>query len=224
MQINATYHLSFDASMLLAPVGVRLLQKILFVALTMISLAGFQSAVAGALGMPENTAKLGYAIGAAYLSVDDPVNKTGEEWAAVPVTLIHANWLFKDIRYWSEIYYYTATLDAAVNRVGQNVERYGVRFSLQKSLRLTRAWAPWFGVGMGVSQVSYTTRHTVDADGYLLDVYPDREQTAVALLFNMVSEWPLTRNLDIAAKLEGAMPVDGDVEEYSALISLLYRY
>jgi len=180
--------------------------------------------VYAALGLPENTAKLGYAMGSTYVSVDDPADNTAKEWALLPLTLIHTDWLIGDIRYWSELFYYKAVLNPAANNVGQNVEQYGFRASLQKSLRVTRLWAPWFGVGIGVSRVTYTTRHTIDSDGFLLAAYPDREQTSIALLLNIASEWPLARNWDIGVKLEQAIPVDGDISESSALIMLLYRY
>jgi hypothetical protein len=198
----------------------------LCLALSVASMILFRSACATALGMPisENTAKLGYALGITYVDVDDPVKPTTGKWATVPLTLIHTDWLSKDIRYWSEVFYYNATLDADVNRIGEDVEHYGLRISLQKSLPLFRDWAPWFGIGIGVSQASYTTRYTADADGFLLAVYPDRKQTSVALLLNVVNEWPLGQNWDIAAKLEAALPVTGDIREYSALISFLYRY
>lgn len=205
-------------------IGNRRRLNIVCLALTLLASIVFRPAFADALGLPESTAKLGYALGGVYVSVDDPVNKTGGQWATMPVTLIHSDWLFKDVRYWSEVFYYNTKLDAHVNEVGQDVEHYGLRFSLQKSLRVSHAWAPWFGVGIGVSHVAYTTRYTVDSDGYLLAVYPDRKQTSIAFLLNVVSEWPLTPKWDIAAMLEGAIPVDGDIKTYSALISLLYRY
>ena len=205
---------------------LHLWRQTLCLALSVVSMILFRSAYANALGMPiaENTAKLGYALGVTYVSVDDPANQTTGQWATVPLTLIHTDWLTKDIRYWSEAFYYTATLDADVNRIGQDVKHDGLRFSLQKSLHVSRDWAPWFGLGIGVSQASYTTRYTVDADGFLLAVYPDRKQTSVALLLNVMSKWPLAKDWDIAARLEAALPVSGNIGEYSALISFLYRY
>ncbi|NOX91878.1 MAG: hypothetical protein GXP18_05355 [Gammaproteobacteria bacterium] len=199
------------------------MKKLYLIALVLLAMLVARSAYA-ALGLPKNTAKLGYATGTVYVSVDDPAGNTAKKWTPLPLTLIHTNWLIKDIRYWSELFYYKATLDPAANRVGQNVEQFGLRVSLQKSLRLTRLWAPWLGMGVGVSRVTYDTRHTVDSDGFLLAAWPDREQTSVVLLFNIVSEWPLTRNWDIGVKLEQAIPVDGDINESSALIMLLYRY
>jgi len=199
------------------------MKKLYLIALVLLSVLVVRSADA-ALGLPENTAKLGYAMGTAYVSVDDPAGNTAKEWTSQPLTLIHTDWLIRDIRYWSELFYYKAVLDPSASKVGQNVEQSGLRFSLQKSLRVTRLWAPWFGVGIGASSVTYTTRHTVDSDGFLLAAWPDREQTSIALLLNIVSEWPLTRNWDIGAKLEQTIPIDGDISESSALIMLLYRY
>jgi len=199
------------------------MKKLYLATLMLLPMLVARSAYA-ALGLPENTARLGYAMGTAYVSVDDPAGNTAKEWTLQPLTLIHTNWLIDDIRYWSEFFYYQAVLDPAANKIGQNVEQSGLRVSLQKSLRLTRLWAPWFGVGIGISRVTYTTRHTMDSDGFLLAAWPDREQTSVTLLLNIVSEWPLARNWDIGAKLEQAIPVDGDIGESSALIMLLYRY
>ncbi len=203
---------------------VNCLGKSLYPVLMLLAMLIGRPVYAGALGLPESTARLGYAVGVAAVSVDDPAGDAGREWTMLPMTLIHTDWLFGDIRYWSAFFYYKASLDAAVNKVGQNVEQYGLRFSLQKSLRVARLWAPWFGVGIAASRATYTTRHIVDADGFLIDTYPDREQTSVALLLNVVSEWSLTRDWDIGAKLEYAIPVDGDIDETSALITLLYRY
>ncbi len=199
------------------------MKKLYLIALMLLPVLVARPAYA-ALGLPENTAKLGYAMGTAYVSVDDPAGNTAKEWTLLPLTLIHTDWLIGDIRYWSELFYYKAVLDPTASKVGQNMEQYGFRISLQKNLRVTRLWVPWFGVGIGASQVIYTTRHTIDSDGFLLAAYSDREQTSVTLLLNIVSEWPLARNWDIGVKLEQAIPIDGDINESSALIMLLYRY
>jgi hypothetical protein len=210
---STTCHLITKVMRFSKPDGMHPWRKTLCLAISVVSMILFRSACATALGMPisENTAKLGYALGMTYVAVDDPAKPTTGKWATVPLTLIHTDWLIEDIRYWSEAFYYNATLDAGVNRIGEDVEHYGLRFSLQKSLSLSHAWAPWFGIGIGVSQASYTTRYTADADGFLLAVYPDRKQTSVALLINVVNEWPLDQNWDIAAKLETALPVTAGI-------------
>jgi hypothetical protein len=176
------------------------------------------------LGLPDNTAKIGYSIGTASISVDDPDGSTEDNWATQPFTLIYTDWFIQDIRQWSELYYFETALDADATRVGQNVERYGVRFSLQKSYRLTQSWSPWFGAGLDLSNTNYNTRHTKDADGFLIEAFDDRDETNVSLLFNILSEWSLRKDWTIGAKLQQLIPASGDISEFSAAMTILYRY
>ncbi|HEX22162.1 MAG TPA: hypothetical protein ENH21_01885 [Chromatiales bacterium] len=167
---------------------------------------------------------IGYAIGATQVSVDDPRGDTETVWALQPATLIYTARLMSGVRYWSELYYYTANLGAAMDRIGQDVEQFGLQVSLQKSLPVSPGWVTWFGAGIGVSQTNYTTRYTIDNEGYLLARYPDRSDTGAALLLNFVSEWSLSRNWSLGVKLEQAVAVAGDTEGSRGLLALFYRY
>jgi hypothetical protein len=64
------------------------------------------------------------------------------------------------------------------------------------------ALPPCFGAGIDLSEEKFTARHSVDSDGFLTAVYPDREKTTLASVINIVSEWPLAQDWFIAAKLE----------------------
>jgi len=176
------------------------------------------------LGLPGNTAKIGYGIDYAFLQVNDPDGDTRPEWNVQPVNLIYTDWLFGDIKQWTEIYYFDSSLDASSNDIGQNINSVGVRFSLQKSFRVTTSWSPWLGVGVNVSSTKYTARHTVDSDGYLLQQYNDRDEFGVSLLINFVSEWILGKEWSVAAKLEQSIPLSDDITQFSAMAVLLYRY
>lgn len=183
------------------------------------------STYGAALGQPQRTSMLGYGIGAAFVSVDDPAGSTDPSWALQPVTLVYTARLWSNgIRYWSELYYYKAVLDAGPTKIGQDAERYGMRFSLQKSLTIIPKLPIWFGAGIDISQERFTSRHTVDVDGFLITSYPDREETNLAGIVNIVSEWPLTRDWIIAAKLEQSIPGNGYITESLAAVTLLYRY
>lgn len=178
-----------------------------------------------ALGQPQRTSMLGYGVGATLVSVDDPAGSTETSWALQPITLIYTARLWSNgIRYWSELYYYKAMLDAGPTRIGQDAERYGMRFSFQKKLRIIPGLSSWFGAGIDISQAKYTTRHTVDSDSFLITAYPDRKETIFAGVINVVSEWSLTRDWMIAAKLEQTIPFDGRIQESLAAVAFLYRY
>ena len=183
------------------------------------------STYGAALGQPQRTSMFGYGIGGAFVSVDDPVGDTETRWTLQPITLIYTARLWDNgIRYWSELYYYKASLDASSTKIGQDAERYGMRISFQKRLKIIPNFSTWYGAGIDISQENFTTRHTVDSDGFLIKAYPDREETNLSGVINLVSEWSLTHRWSIAAKLEQSIPTDGRISESLAAISLLYRY
>lgn len=183
------------------------------------------STYGAALGQPRRTSMLGYSIGAAYVSVDDPAGSTKTSWGLQPFTLVYTARLWSNgIRYWSELYYYQAMLDASPTKIGQDAERFGMRLSFQKKLQMIPNLSTWFGAGIGISQAKYTTRHTVGNDGFLIKAYPNRKETILAGVINVVSERSLTRNWTIAAKLEQSIPFDGRIQESLGAVVLLYRY
>lgn len=181
-------------------------------------------AISAPLGLPQSTGKIGYGIGTSNLSLDDPNGATADVWAAQPLNLIFTDWLIGDIRHWTEMYYYKTSLDADDSNIGQNIERFGLRFSLQKTFRLTQNWSPWFGAGIDLSNNHYDTRHTRDSDGYLIQAFDDRDETGVSLLLNALSEWSLQKDWTVGAKLEQSIPVNGDITEFTAAVTVLYRY
>ena len=183
------------------------------------------STYGAALGQPKRTSMVGYGIGAALVSVDDSAGSTEATWALQPITLVYTARVWSSsLRYWSELYYYKTMLDASSTKIGQDAERYGVRLSFQKNLKILPNFSAWFGAGLDISQEKFTTRHTVDSDGFLIKAYPDREGKNLAGIVNVVSEWSLPRNWIIAAKFEQSIPADGHITESLAAVTLLYRY
>ena len=122
------------------------------------------------------------------------------------------------------MYYFDTSLEATSTDIGQNISSFGVRFSLQKSFRLTKSWSPWFGAGVDVSSTKYSARHTMDSEGFLLQQFDDRDEIGVSLLVNFVSEWVLHKEWSFAAKLEQSIPLSDGITQFSAMAVLLYRY
>jgi len=184
----------------------------------------FESLAAVPLGLPQSTAKIGYSAGFLWVSVDDQEGDTETSTGGQPFGLVYTDWFIGGFRYWSELYYYSASLDSSTNKIGQDVKRYGVRFSTQKSFRVVEKWAPWLGLGLDVSQAEYTLRHTKDNEGYLAERFPDRDEIVVSLLVNAISEWSIARDWSLALKLEQSIPLSGDVTEFIVSGVVLYRY
>ena len=190
-------------------------------ALLALSLSG--GAWAAALGLPESTARIGYAAGVSRLTVDDPAGPAETAINAQPLTLIYTDLLSGKLRYWVEGYYFPTTLDASTTDIGQDISRIGAQLALQRNVQW-RQWSPWLGLGIDVSRNSFTHRHTADSDGFLLNSYADRSATAFGISAHLVNEWALTRDWDISAKLGQVFAVSGGMNETSLSVGVLYRY
>ncbi len=198
--------------------------KITLLVLTMAVMLTGGTAFAAAIGMPEEGGRWGYSLGVAHVAVDDPDAATRKEWALRPLSLVYTDrWLY-GTRYWGEAFYQETALDAGAGQIGQQVRQLGARLSLQKSLPLSSVVTPWFGVGVQLSHNQFHKRHTIDSDGYLMVSYPDRNEFHASLLLNMVVEYRLYRNWDVAAKLEQVVPLAEGVSESVISAVLLYRY
>jgi len=144
--------------------GVSYLVKNAVLIAGMLMLVVSSSTYAEALGQPQRTSMVGYAIGAALVSVDDPAGGTEASSTPQPITLVYTARVWRSsLRYWSELYYYKTLLDASSTKIGQDVERYGMRLSLQKNLKIMPKFSAWFGAGLDISQEKFTTRTRLTA-------------------------------------------------------------
>ncbi len=178
---------------------------------------------AAAIGMPLPSAKLGFAIGVANLSVNDPVADSDNEWVIRPINLIYTDELISSNRYWLEAFYQDTVLSASQNQVGQHVKQLGLRASLQQHIATVRIGESWLGAGLQVSHDRFEKRHTVDSAGYLAQTYPDRSGLQAALLLNYVLE----RNIggwDVAGKFEKSIPISDGTSEFTFSVVFLFNY
>ena len=200
----------------------RILLQILLV--TLLGLSLNSAALAAAIGLPEeNTARIGYLVGVIQFAVDDPDGPTQSEVDIQPITLIYTNWLPHNWRYWAEAYYFSTSLKGNAGEIRQDVSRLGVRLAFQHHLRVGRS-SFWVGAGLDISSNEYTTRYSVDSDGFLLNTYADRTDTAWGLNVQIISEWPVANDWDLAAKLEHVFPLSGGITESTLSAGILYRY
>ncbi|KAF0190457.1 MAG: hypothetical protein FD165_2690 [Gammaproteobacteria bacterium] len=189
-----------------------------------LALAGVPgSAHAAVIGEIERkTAGFGYVFGAGVMSVDDPDGATGDEFVVQPLALAYTRKLSGDLRYWLEPYYQAATFDASVDEIGQDLTRFGMRVSFQQYVVPAARFLPWIGAGLDIAHTQYTSRHTIDVDGYLANRFPDRSETGVNLLVNAQREWKLSGNRSVNARIEYLSPIGGDMSSLS--VSLVYLF
>lgn len=179
---------------------------------------------AAAIGEFSTSGRIGYALAAPILFVDDPDGQTQTTYMLQPFNLVYTDRLVSTARFWSEVYYQEGTLDPTSKEIGQAIKRVGARLSIQSHLNLALPGKPWFGVGLQVEKENYSLRHTVDEDGFLLQTYPDRETLAVSVLVDAATEWRLSRRWDLSGKAAYAIPVNNGIAELAFAAVFLFSF
>jgi hypothetical protein len=178
---------------------------------------------ASVIGLPQHTLKVGVASGAGVFKVSDPNGNTGQAFASQPVQLIISDWLKGPSKYWLAFYNQKYVLGATDNDIGQAVNQNGVRALVQYNIPLSRLWMPWVGAGFDLNYGEYRLRHHMDEDGFLTKRFADRSSPGAGLVFNMVSEWQVTRNLSAGFQLEQVLPMSNASRSTTATVLLMFN-
>lgn len=180
------------------------------------------AASAAAIGEPEQTARFGYGINASSVNVEDPDGATNDETELFPWNFVYTDRWIGGFRYWAEGFYQDFSLAPSADRIAQDVERYGVRFSAQRKLEWIESWQIWAGAGVILSKDDFSRRFKVDSDGFLAASYPDRSQNHIGFQVDVTGEWALNRQWDAAARFLYAPAIGDGVEEIG--VSLIFLY
>lgn len=182
------------------------------------------SALGAAIGSSESTARVGVGVTLSTLSVEDPNGDTSNKTALQPFNFVYADDFSLGVRYWAEGFYQAATLPASSNQIGQDVERYGLRLSLQRKLKTSPKFDLWGGLGVHAAMDDFSKRYTKDGEGYLLQLYGDRSSNHFGIQGELVAEWKFKPRWDIAAKAMYAIPFGDGVNDFSVGAFFLFGY
>lgn len=175
------------------------------------------------LGLPDNTARVGYSFGVSRLVVHDPAGETQPVVALQPIKFTYSDWLTGGYRFWAESYYQEASLPAGEEQVGQYFQQGGGRFVVQRNFKLTDYIKPWLGLGMDLSLGRQSYRHTMDDEGYLLARYDDRLQPSAGALIYLVNEWQINRDWNLGGTLLQRISLNEGASETSLSVFFLMR-
>jgi hypothetical protein len=179
---------------------------------------------AQAIGEPEKTRRIGWGVALERISTDDPDGSTDTADDGFPVNVVFTDAMDNGMRYWVEGFHQKTSLDPSVTNIGQDVTRYGVRASVQRRFSLGQDFQMWGGVGGVLAHEEYTSRFTVDQDGFLAQRFdPDpRNENLFSIQFDITKEWSLAPKWDLAAKALYAVPLGDGVEELGVAVYLLW--
>lgn len=197
------------------------MKKLIFITLF---LNAVSSNVFAALGLPENTARFGYSLGVGRFDISDPDGRTQPAYAVQPLKLIYTDWQKNGNRLWVELLYNDVALEADEHNIGQHVLHRGVNFMLQKNFVVSPYIKPWMSAGVGISVVGYEQRHTMDSEGYLLELLPNRESATASALFSIANEWQVSKEWTVGTSFLQRFSVNDAIFESSMFGYFLVRY
>lgn len=183
-----------------------------------------QTSYASALGLPANTARVGYGMGTSYATFDDPVASSNKSWSQTPIQVIYTDWFIGGSRYWADINLSETIIDSGGSKTHQIVRSYGARLSIQNTLYAMQGWSPWIGAGVELNRVNYSKRHTTDEDGYLLQRFPNAHENNIGLIVNLMGEGMITRKISLGGRIEQFYAVTNTNHSFTMNIVALYRF
>ena len=133
---------------------------------------------------------------------------------------LYQDHLHRDHRYYLELSHYEIHAKVAANKISQSITSTGLRVALQRRLRLSRAFKPWAGLGVGIFNQQFQDRREADSDGYLVRVHPDREDNVFMVSIDASHEWNVSDNVQWGVRLMVESAVDNSTlrSSLSALI------
>ncbi len=182
------------------------------------------SAGAAALGVSENTARIGYGVGVAIMNVNDPQGGVEKETSAQLFQLVYSDRLRGKYRYWGEVFVDASTHEATETKIGQEVQRFGVRALAHRQFYVSDKSSMWVGGGLQFAQEKMTLRHTVDSSGFLEQTFGDRNNTSTALTLDIINEWHLTPRWDVAGRLRYSFALGDGIDDLATSVVFLYQF
>jgi len=174
------------------------------------------------LSAAENGAGIGYQPMIFSINIEDPNGDVDSTAGLYPLSAFYAIDGGRDIRYLIDASYVSGEVDAGVKQIGQEFTAIFFGAGIQKKFRLGRSWKPWVGVSVTYINASYTKRHEVDADDFLVAKYPDRDESGFGLTVTASSYWPLSDKFDIGVHAAIDVPINTDITRAGIGLSLLF--
>lgn len=176
-----------------------------------------------AIGAAENTARIGYGVGAGIVNVNEPQGNVETDTSVQLFQLAYSDQWLQGYRYWGDVFFDTSEHKATESQIGQEMRRFGVRAVVHRPLHISDKYTLWAGGGLQLAQEKYKLRHQIDSDGFLVQRFGDRTKTSLALVLDMVNEWQINARWDIGGRLRYSFALGDGVDDLAASVVFLYR-
>lgn len=168
------------------------------------------------------TFRFGWLPSATYIDVREPAGEAENYNGVTYLSGVLLADVGRDSRIFAHAHYDSFDLSASTANIHQTVNRYGLALAYQINLRITRAWKPWVGVGLGYSQDKITDRYVLTPGGFSGASYPDRTEDSITAVGNFSSEWQLSRDWDMGLHFQWEEPLGDGVRAVRLGLYIVY--
>ena len=149
------------------------------------------------------------------VSVSDPDGNTKDFTGLLPFEFSYIGDGKRSRIVWGAAFY-DFNIDATTSNIGQDITGFEVNGVWAHKWAASRSFKPWLGIGFSASVLEFTSRHTIDTDGFLNQNFEDREDTIVNVILNATHEWSINKTFYWGVSLEYKVPI-GDGLDILAL-------
>lgn len=115
--------------------------------------------------------------------------------------------------------YYSYSLEAGTNKVGQNVSGYSIHGAYSQRIPISRKVKNlWGSVGLRFYQLDRSDRHTIDKDGYLKDSFGKDVTGGMSLLFSGDYEFIKSKNYSLSAGIFSEYSLGDSLSSYGITV------
>jgi len=179
--------------------------------------------LAAAMGIPQNTLKLGLLLQSGFYSNFESEGKTRSTFAMQPINFVVTDWLPNGRKYWLELYYSQISFKAHENHLGESVKQSGAKLSFIHLFNSRQRWHPWLGLGLDLSKIDSSKRHFVDEDGYLIKSFKDNSTYSMSIASQFAAEWHYSSSANIGIKSEYILPVTDSLQSFTLSVYYIVR-
>lgn len=115
--------------------------------------------------------------------------------------------------------YYSYSLEASTNQVGQNVSGYSIHGAYSQRIPISREVKNlWGAVGLRFYQLDRSERHTIDKDGYLQNSFGKEVSGGMSLLLSGDYEFIKTKSYSFSAGIFSEHSLGDSLSSYGITV------
>jgi len=165
---------------------------------------------------------IGFGYSAFELDADEGTVESINE--VTPIHLFYLAEMGSTSRLNVELFHYDLKFDSKpAQTIGAQVLNTGLNFLYEEELKISNYFKPILGVGLQLSKVAQTSRHSTTANGDLDSKLPDVDEFAASMLVSAGYDVQVTDGMVVYGRLMQTIGISNDLTETQFLIAFMFK-